>query len=150
MITSIDIHSSVAVYVQIENHVQFAIASGRLKPGDQLPSVRELSERLGVNPNTVAKSYRDLEVMGLLYTRRGMGVFVNKNIEQKCREDCRKRIISRLHEVCAEAKAAGLTRKEITEIIEASLSLDVSPYGETPAALLSMAKPKKVAAAGGK
>jgi len=145
MLSSIDIHSSVAVYVQIENHVQFAIASGRLKPGDQLPSVRELSERLGVNPNTVAKSYRDLEVMGLLYTRRGMGVFVNRNIELKCREECRKRIIGRMHEVVAEAKAAGMTRKEIGEVVEASLGIDASPYGETPAELLVLAKPKKVA-----
>ena len=140
MLESIDIHSSVAVYVQIENHVQFAIASGRLKPGDQLPSVRELSERLGVNPNTVAKSYRDLEVMGLLYTRRGMGVFVNKSIEGKCREDCRKRIIARMHEVVAEAKASGMNRKEVVEVVEASLALDVSPYAETPA---SLTKPKK-------
>jgi len=143
MLSSIDIHSSVAVYVQIENHVQFAIASGRLKAGDQLPSVRELSERLGVNPNTVAKAYRDLEVMGLLYTRRGMGVFVNKGIEVKCREDCRRRIIGRLHEVVAEAKAAGMVRKEILEVVEASVALDVSPYGETPASLTALAKPKK-------
>ena len=145
MLDSIDIHSSVAVYVQIENHVQFAIASGRLKPGDQLPSVRELSERLGVNPNTVAKSYRDLEVMGLLYTRRGMGVFVNKNIEGKCREDCRKRIIGRMHEVVAEAKAAGMTRKEINDVVEASLAVDATPYGETPASVLALAKVKKTA-----
>jgi len=146
MLSNIDIHSSVAVYVQIENHVQFAIASGRLRPGDQLPSVRELSERLGVNPNTIAKSYRDLEVMGLLYTRRGMGVFINRNIEGKCREECRRRIIARTHEVIAEAKAAGMTRKEVLEIIEASLLTDASPYGETPEDLLSLAKPKKAAA----
>jgi GntR family transcriptional regulator len=146
MIPSIDIHSSVAVYVQIENHVQFAIASGRLKPGDQLPSVRELSERLGVNPNTVAKAYRDLEVMGLLYTRRGMGVFVNKNIESKCGEECRRRIIGRLHEVVAEAKSSGMIRKEVLAIVEASLAIDATPYGETPASLTAMAKqPKKVA-----
>lgn len=143
LLASIDIHSSVAVYVQIENHVQFAIAAGKLKAGDQLPSVRELSERLGVNPNTVAKAYRDLEVMGLLYTRRGMGVFVNKGIEAKCREDCRKRIITRLHEVVSEASAAGMTKKEVSDIVEKSMSMDASPYGETPAAILSMAKKKK-------
>ena len=142
MIPSIDIHSSVAVYVQIENHVQFAISAGRLKPGDQLPSVRELSERLGVNPNTVAKAYRDLEVMGLLYTRRGMGVFINKGIEAKCREDCRKRIIGRMHEVVAEAKSAGMTRKDVTEVVEASLSVDTSPYAATPAVVLALAKKK--------
>jgi GntR family transcriptional regulator len=142
MLTNIDIHSNVAVYLQIENHVQFAISSGKLNAGDQLPSVRELSERLGVNPNTVAKAYRDLEVMGLLYTRRGMGVFVNKNIDSKCREDCRKRIISRLHEVVAEAKAAGMTSKDVTEVVQKSLEYDVNPYESTPAALTALAKKK--------
>lgn len=143
MLSSIDINSEVAVYVQIENHIQFAIASGRLKPSDQLPSVRELSERLGVNPNTVAKAYRDLEVMGLLYTRRGMGVFVNKGIEAKCREDCRKRIIGRLHEVVAEAKAAGMTDKEISEVVQKSYASEVGPYTATPPAVSALARPKK-------
>jgi GntR family transcriptional regulator len=143
MLCSIDINSSVAVYVQIENHVQFAIASGKLTAGDQLPSVRELSERLGVNPNTVAKAYRDLEVMGLLYTRRGMGVFVNKGIENKCREDCRKRIIQRMHEVVSEAKAAGMTGKEVSDLSGKSFQSDEGPYGNVPSELLSMAKTKK-------
>lgn len=143
MLSSIDIHSSVAVYIQIENHIQFAIASGKLKATDQLPSVRELSERLGVNPNTVAKAYRDLEVMGLLYTRRGMGVFINKGIEAKCREECRRRIITRLHEVVAESKAAGLTKKDISEIIDKSIATDSSPYGETPPQVLALAKKKR-------
>ena len=143
MLTSVDIRSSVAVYLQIENHVQFAIASGKLKAGDQLPSVRELSERLDVNPNTVAKSYRDLEVMGLLYTRRGMGVFINKNVESKCREECRRRIINRLHEVTSEAKASGMPKKDIAEVIDKSFSLDSPLYGETPPTLLTLAKKKK-------
>ncbi|MBN2308280.1 MAG: GntR family transcriptional regulator [Candidatus Hydrogenedentes bacterium] len=143
MLSSIDINSSVAVYVQIENHVQFAISAGDLKPGDQLPSVRELSERLGVNPNTVAKAYRDLEVMGLLYTRRGMGVFVNKGVEAKCREDCRKRIIGRMHEVVAEAKAAGMSLKEVLEVSEKSYASETGPYGATPAAITALAKMKK-------
>jgi len=140
MLSSIDIHSSVAVYVQIENHVQFGIASGEIKAGDQLPSVRELSERLGVNPNTVAKAYRDLEVMGLLYTRRGMGVYINKGIEGKCREECRRRVILRLHEVVSESKAAGLVKKDITKIIDKSIATDSTPYGETPAEVLALAK----------
>lgn len=140
MLSSIDINSSVAVYVQIENHVQFAIASGRLKAGDQLPSVRELSERLNVNPNTVAKAYRDLEVMGLLYTRRGMGVFVNKGVEGKCRDECRKRIIGRLHEVVAEAKAAGMTNREISEVTDKSFQMETGPYSATPNSLTALAK----------
>jgi GntR family transcriptional regulator len=143
MFENIDIHSSVAVYVQIENTVQFAVASGRLKVGDQLPSVREASEKLNVNPNTVAKSYRDLEVMGIVYTRRGMGVFINKGAEAKCKEDTRQRIIGRMHEVVSESKAAGMTIQEIKAICAASCAIDVEPYGETPTSLLSMAKSKK-------
>jgi GntR family transcriptional regulator len=143
MFESINIHSSVAVYEQIENHIEFAIASGRLKSGDQLPSVRELSERVHVNMNTVAKCYRDLEVMGLLYARRGMGVFVQRNVEAKCREQCRKRIIGRLHEVCAEAKSAGMNKKELAEVADASFALETGPYSEMPASLLTLGKAKK-------
>jgi len=139
-IKSINIHSSVAVYVQIENLVQFAIASGTLKAGDQLPSVREMSERLQVNPNTVAKSYRDLEVMGYLYTRRGMGVFINKGVEAKCREACRKQIIARLHEVVSEAKAAGMPAGEVKAVAQKCVKTDSSPYGEVPSEVLAMAK----------
>jgi GntR family transcriptional regulator len=140
MMTHVDIDSSVAVYVQIENHVQFAIAAGKLKSGDQLPSVRELSERLSVNPNTVAKAYRDLEVMGLLYTRRGMGVFVNKGIESRCREDTRKKIISRLHEVISEAKATGFSDAELVEVAKKCAADNAEPYGTTPASILALAK----------
>ncbi len=143
MFENVNIRSSVAVFVQIENLVQFAVASGKLKPGDQLPSVRELAEKLKLNPNTVAKSYRDLEVMGLVYTRRGMGVFINKGAETKCKEDCRRRTITRLHEVVSEAKASGMTAREIREISEVSYAADSSPYGETPATLLAMIKPKR-------
>jgi len=144
MLANINIHSSVAVYVQIENHIRFAISSGQLKPGDQLPSVRELSERLNVNPNTVAKSYRDLEVMGYLYTRRGMGVFVNKGVEGKCRDDCRKVIVSRLYEVIAEARAAGIPSSELKDIVQKCVSIESSPYSEVPSEVFSL-KPKAVA-----
>ncbi len=92
MLNKIDIDSVVAVYAQIENQVRYAIASGEMKPGDQLPSVRELSERLDINPNTVAKSYRDLEVMGLVTTRRGMGVYIAQGVAGKCRRECRAEI----------------------------------------------------------
>lgn len=144
MLANINIHSSVAVYVQIENHIRFAISSGQLKPGDQLPSVRELSERLNVNPNTVAKSYRDLEVMGYLYTRRGMGVFVNKGVEGKCRDDCRKVIVGRLYEVIAEARAAGIPSSELKDIVQKCVSIESSPYSEVPSEVFTL-KPKAVA-----
>jgi len=140
MLSSIDIHSSVAVYLQIENQVQFAITANRLHPGDQLPSVRELSERLEVNPNTVAKAYRDLEVMGLLFTRRGKGVFVKSGVENRCREECLQRIVARIHEVMSEARVAGISAELASEIVAASLASKASPYGATPAAILKLAR----------
>ena len=84
--------------------------------------------------------------MGLRYTRRGMGVFVNKGVEGKCRDECRKRIIGRLHEVVAEAKAAGMTGKEVSEVTEKSFQMDNGPYSATPNSLTALAKatPKKV------
>jgi len=142
MLESIDIRSHVAVYQQIENHVQFAVASGKLKDGDQLPSVRELSQRLNVNPNTVAKAYRDLEVMGLLFTRRGMGVFIKEGVHAKCKAECATKILSRFHEVISEANAAGIAKKKLTSVLNVSFDLDADPYGDTPKSVLSIAKAK--------
>ncbi len=142
MLKSINIRSSVAVYAQIENEVQFAIASGRVKGGDQLPSLKELADRLGINFNTVAKAYRDLEVMGYVSTRRGMGVFINRGVEDQCRERCRASVVGRLHEVVAEAKAAGLSLSDLKEVVQKCLSVDSSPYGEVPAEVLALAKGK--------
>lgn len=140
---AINIYSTVAVYVQIENEIRFAIASGEIQSGDRLPSVRQMSETLGTNPNTVAKAYRDLEVMGLLYTRRGMGVYVNKGVRGKCRESCGLQITKKLHEVTQEAKAAGLHKTEIAAVVSKSFALDSSPYGEIPKEILALAKGKK-------
>jgi DNA-binding transcriptional regulator YhcF (GntR family) len=78
--------------------------------------------------------------MGLLYTRRGMGVFVNRGIENKCREECRRRTIERMHEVVAEAKAAGMEREELFEVLTRSYDVDAEPYAETPPEVVALAK----------
>ena len=143
MLDNINLDSSVAVYVQIENEVQFAIVSGRLQAGDQLPTSKALAERLGVNFNTVSKAYRDLEVMGIVFTRRGMGVYINKGIEAKCRQRILKRLGERLHEVVAEAKAAGMTPTELRGIVAASYASDAGPYGSVPASVAGLAKKRR-------
>ena len=132
MLDTINLDSTVPVYIQIENAVQFDIASGRLKAGDQLPSLAELGDRLGININTVAKAYRDLEVMGLVFSRRGRGVFINQGAAAKCRRDCYQRSAQRIHEVVAEAKAAGMTLTEVRRAISASYASEVGPYGPVP------------------
>ncbi len=118
MLENIDLLSSEPVYTQIEKQVQFDIAAGRLKSEDRLPSVRELSERLGVNPNTVAKAYRDLQLMGWVTARRNMGIFVTRGCEQRCRDDVRHRLTEQLFQAVAEAKAAGMSHEEINKISE--------------------------------
>ena len=142
MFENINIHSSVAVYVQIENCVQFAVASGHLKPGDKLPSLQEAADKTKVNLNTVAKSYRDLEVLGIVYSRRGSGVFIQNGAEARCKANCHRRIVARLHEVTTEAKTAGMTPQEIKAVCAASYASDGDPYGEVPEAVLALAKTK--------
>ena len=142
MLNSINIQSTVPVYKQIENHIQFAIAAGNLKADDRLPSVKELGARLGVNFNTVAKAYRDLEVMGLIYTRRGMGCYIKKSVDKICRDSCRKRSVQRIHEVAQEAKAAGMTKTQLVSIISKCLASPTGPYDPVPNSILVLAKRK--------
>jgi len=72
----IEFHSGIPVYRQIIHHVQAAISADLLKEGDQLPTIRALHQALGVNPNTVAKAYRELEHLGHISTAHGSGCFV--------------------------------------------------------------------------
>jgi GntR family transcriptional regulator len=71
-----DPHSGVPIYRQIQDQIRYAIASGRLRPGEQLPTVRALAVDLKVNPNTVIKAYTELERLGVLTTEQGSGTFV--------------------------------------------------------------------------
>ncbi len=139
MLERVNIRSAVPVYTQIENEVSFAIASGKLKPGDRLPTVRELAERLKTNPNTVAKSFRDLELRGYLNTYRGRGIFVDKNATERCKRDCRRQIIGRLYCVLTEAKAAGYVKKDLDEMMKVCLGAEGGPYDELPADVSKLA-----------
>jgi len=69
-------HDGVPIYQQIVSQVKYLVASGRLKPGDELSPIRTLAEQLLINPNTVARAYRELETSGILTKRRGAGTYV--------------------------------------------------------------------------
>jgi GntR family transcriptional regulator len=73
---AIEFHSGIPAYKQIVHHVQAAVASGWLSEGDQLPTIRALHEKLSVNPNTVARAYRELQAMGVIAAQQGSGSFV--------------------------------------------------------------------------
>lgn len=140
MLESINLQSNVAVFAQIENEVRFAIASGQLGAGDKLPTVRAVAEQLDINPNTVAKAYRDLEIMGLVYSRRGMGIFICDHVEAKCQSECYREIIGKIHEVVAEAKAAGMRDTDVKRITKKCFASDTTPYETPPRAIMALLK----------
>ena len=77
--------------------------------------------------------------MGYLYSRRGMGVFVNKDVVEKCIKDVRDMLIPKFHEVISEAQTAGMTSEEVKEIVKKSMLIKSSPYEATPPELLKLA-----------
>jgi GntR family transcriptional regulator len=78
---SIEVHSGIPAYKQIIHHVQAAVAAGVLVEGDQLPTIRALHQTLEVNPNTVARAYRDLEHLGVITAHQGSGCFVAQTVK---------------------------------------------------------------------
>lgn len=106
---------------QIADQVRFAVAAGRLRPGDRLPSVRKLAVSAQVNPNTVARAYRELEREGTVETRPGAGCFVAVAGLMTCRA-LRDRIVSeRIGRAVREARDAGLSPLEIEAFVADAL-----------------------------
>src|SRR5271156_5548877 len=105
------------IYGQIADRVKFAVAGGVLRPGDLVPSVRELSKQLVVNPNTVARAYRDLQTEGLLESVRGMGMQVADGALERCRSARREMIRQRLRQAIEEARQSKKDPAEIEGIL---------------------------------
>lgn len=112
---ALDLHSGVPVYRQLIDQVRAGLASGTLTAGDQLPTVRQLAVDLAINPNTVMRAYRELELGGLLETHQGTGTFISdKKLEKKSAE--RERQLSQMvGEFAARAGAAGFTVEDLIE-----------------------------------
>src|SRR5438105_11739438 len=114
-VLSIDPRDATPIYAQIDHGLRAAIATGRLKPGDQLPTVRQLAVELKVNANTVARVYADLERSGVLETRRGVGSFIGINapgLARRPEEHCRK-LQAFVTRVLADADRHGFTADEL-------------------------------------
>ena len=112
---AIDLQSGVPVYRQLIDQVRSGIASGTLTAGDQLPTVRQLAVDLAINPNTVMRAYRELELGGLLETHQGTGTFIaNKKLEKNSAE--RDRQLGQMAgEFAARAGAAGFTLEDLID-----------------------------------
>jgi GntR family transcriptional regulator len=114
----LDLQSGVPVYRQLMDQVTAAVAAGSLAPGDQLPTVRQVAVDLSINPNTVVRAYRELEIRGALETQQGTGTFISR---QKVKRDevARRRQLDQLvTEFVARVGAAGFTLEDVLEQLQ--------------------------------
>jgi GntR family transcriptional regulator len=109
----LDLHSGVPVYRQIIDQVRGGMASGALGVGDQLPTVRQLAVDLSINPNTVARAYRELELGGLLETHQGTGTFISAQKVRGGEVERSRQLAQIVGECMARAGAAGFTVEDL-------------------------------------
>lgn len=115
-IVAIDSRDATPIYAQLERGLRAAIATGRLKPGDQLPTVRQLAVDLSVNANTVARVYLELERAGVIETRRGVGSFVAASASRALpARDRDRRLGAFVTRMLADADAAGFTAEDVLQ-----------------------------------
>ncbi len=118
----IDTSNGIAIYEQVVRQLKFAVAGGKLRRGELVPSVREMSKQLAINPNTVARAYRQLQDEQVLETVRGLGMQVMTGAEKRCRSDRKKLISVRLEAVLKEAQQSGLSGDEVRKLVEKGLA----------------------------
>ncbi len=119
----IDTTSFIPFYEQVKQQIKGRISLRTLKPGEPLPSIRELATLLLINPNTAARAYRELEREGFIYTRKGKGCFVTDDSTALVRKE-RTEILNRLFdEAIEEAKKLNLTSNEIKKIFDRRLGM---------------------------
>lgn len=104
-------------YSQIVNQVRFLITTGRLEAGEQLPPVRKLAEQLTVNPNTVARAYRELEAANLVTSKRGAGVFVADGISPLSKKEKSKVIHDRIDELLTSARQLDVDIESLIKLL---------------------------------
>ena len=112
----LDSSSGVPFYRQVIDQVLLAVADGRLKPGTQLPTVRQLAVDLSVNLNTVAKAYREMEIRGIVETQQGTGTFVAARSGAKSRER-RKALQDLVDRLIANGEALGIPMEDLVEAL---------------------------------
>jgi len=117
----------IPIYEQIKNGIKGKISLGVLKANEPLPSIRDLASELVVNPNTVARAYRELESEGFIYTRKGKASFVTENSSSLIKHE-RQRFVDEVFErAISEARKFGLGEEEIREIVETRLKAQGKP-----------------------
>src|ERR1700730_5222318 len=113
----LDLHSGVPVYRQIIDQVLGGIAAGAVTAGDQLPTVRQVAVDLSINPNTVMRAYRELEIRGVLETQQGTGTFISRQKVKRDEVERRRQLGQLVSEFVSRVGAAGFTIEELLEQI---------------------------------
>jgi len=114
--------SGVPIYLQLMEQVKHGIETGALRPGEQLPGIRPLAEELVINPNTVAKAYRELEHEGIVEIRHGAGAFVSATARAKKATDALRAGQTLVAGTVEKLRARGVTDEEIRRLFEAELA----------------------------
>jgi GntR family transcriptional regulator len=116
----LDGHSKVATYMQLVQQVKQSLRVGLVEPGDQLPKVRDVAESLAINPNTVLKAYRQLEIEGLVEGRPGLGTFVRRSLagpSLAAQKALRRDLVAWLR----RARTAGLDQEDVVALVQTTL-----------------------------
>lgn len=142
-LVSIDARDATPLYAQLERGLRAAIATGRLHPGDQLPTVRQLAVDLAVNANTVARVYAELERDGVIETRRGVGSFISATPAQAHPPRERgRRLRAFVTRVLADAEAAGFTVEQLIDgLQEHGEAASAREYGRDRTVLTRVTRP---------
>ena len=122
MFFTIDPSNGLAIYEQVVRQVVFAIAAGALQSGDMVPSVRELARELAINPNTVARAYRQLQDDGVLKSVRGTGLAVANGACRHCQDERLKLLRARIQQVLVEARQSRLEPAQFRLLVESELA----------------------------
>lgn len=120
----------VPVYVQLVSQIKYLVSSGRLAAGEQLPPVRKLAEQLVVNPNTVARAYRELESEGVVTCRRGAGVFVADGVSPLARREQNRILAERVDVLLTEARQMNVDLESLVAMIRRRYQLLGGPQHE--------------------
>jgi GntR family transcriptional regulator len=129
MFLQIDFQNGLPIYEQVVRQVKFAIAGQDFKEGELVPSVREIARELAINPNTVARAFRQLQTDGVLEPVRGTGLAVATGAAERCRKERVELIRARLTQVLSEAMQSRLEPNDLRKLVERELSA-VNPNKE--------------------
>lgn len=120
----------VPIYMQIVNQVKYLVASGRLAPGEELPPIRTLATELLINPNTVARAYRELEQAGIVEKRRTAGTYVSAAGSPLARRERVKILTERIDALLAEARQMNIDTDAVVELLRQRAELMQLPNKE--------------------